>query len=187
MRAMLGSLRAMMRGALSLLGGAHDDLHAADRAFGVVVKPRVLVRHREIARGGRVVACRGGDVTGVRCCVSLAGDLQSHAGGLLALAGRTLADIAAELMGFRVDAVGKVTIACGLIAIRRVLIGIGQRLVVLAAGVVGVGQRLVGVGEGLLAIGEGLLAVDEPAACSGIAGLILSAERPVFMLHGRIA
>ena len=136
--AVLGGLSAILRGSLAVLGGTLDDLHTKVRpARGLLIRG-VALRHRQIARGGGLIARERREISRVRDGVAIAGGVQTRSGGLLTLMGRALTDGTGDLVLTRIRAGPEVAIARRLVAVGSDLVPLGARLIAVRAGLVGV-------------------------------------------------
>jgi hypothetical protein len=134
----LGGLSAILRGSLAVLSGTLDDLNTKVRSARGLLIRGVALRHRQIARGGGLIARERREISRVRDGVAVAGGVKTRSGGLLTLIGRAFTDGTGDLVLTRIRA--------GLeVAIARRLVTIGSDLVTLGARLVAVRARLIGV------------------------------------------
>ncbi len=144
-QAVLGGLSAMLRGSQAVLSGALDDLHTKVRpARGLLIRG-VAPRHRQIARGGSLIARERREISRVRDGVAFAGGVKTRSGGLLTLLGRAFTDGTGDLMLTRIRTGVEVAITRLLVTIGSDLVPLGARLIAIRARLIAVRTRLVGV------------------------------------------
>jgi hypothetical protein len=132
-------LRAVLCGALALLGGTGDELDAAERACALLLVGRGFeLGHCHVSGVGGLVAGESRKISEVRAGVALLGDPETLPCGLVADLGGALADATAELVGGLIDAGCEVVVAGRLVAVGRDLVALGARLIALRGAVIGV-------------------------------------------------
>lgn len=137
LRAVLGGLSAVARGALPQRSGTDDDVGAGDRARRVLVRGALVeLRHRAITRLSGKITRAAGRLTRVRDGIALAGGAHEARDGLFARQHSSAADVAAERVGGRIDARREVLVA-------GILGAISRRLITLSARLICVGKRLI--------------------------------------------
>lgn len=126
---MLGRVRAIRRGALAVLSGTHDDLDTKVGPGPGLLKLSVALHHRQIARGGGLIARERRKIARLRDGVALAGDIQTRSAGLLTPPGGALTDVTGGVVLTRFHAGPEVAITRRLVAVSSDLVAVGARLV----------------------------------------------------------
>jgi hypothetical protein len=159
-QAVAGCLRAVLCGALALLGGLGHDFDAAECPCALLPPGRrVELGHRQVPGVSGLVAGESRKISEVRDRVALLGDPQTLTCGLRALRGGALTDATAEFVSCPIDTGCEIVIAGGLVAVGGDLVALRAGLIAFRGAVTSDRERLVSLACGLIALGQRPLAV----------------------------